>query len=69
MAPTKKEFMKMSTNIESDNIDTTLELDKLNIDYSFMLDHAKEQDYFFYKCDELEIIPGKKSTVSFDTSI
>ena len=50
-APTKKELRKMSTNIESYNIDTTLALDKLKIDYSFMLGNAKEQDFFFYKYD------------------
>ena len=53
----------MSNNNESDNIDTNLELN-----YSVMLDHAKEHE-FFYKHNELEIIPAKKSTVSFDTSI
>ena len=40
---TKKEFMEISTNNESDNSDTNIEVDKLKMENSFMLEHAKEQ--------------------------
>ena len=41
---TKKEFMEISTNNESDNNDTNIETDKLDVENSFMLEHAKEQE-------------------------
>ena len=41
---TKKEFMEISTNNESDNNDTNIEIDKLEVENSFMLEHAKEQE-------------------------
>ena len=41
---TKKEFMEISTNNESDNNDTNIEIDKLEVDNSFMLEHGKEQE-------------------------
>ena len=40
----KKEFMESSTNNESDNNDTNIEIDKLEVENSFMLEHAKEQE-------------------------
>ena len=65
---TNKEFMKFSTNIESDNNDTNIEIDKLELENSFMLEHAKEQE-LINKDSGLEIILGMKSTVHFDNSI
>ena len=41
---TKKEFMEISTNNESDNNDTNIEIDKLEVENSFMLENAKEQE-------------------------
>ena len=41
---TKKEFMKTFTNNKSDNNDTNIEIDKLEVGNSFMLEHAKEQE-------------------------
>ena len=41
---TKKEFMETSKNNESDNNDTNIEIDKLEVENSLMFDHAKEQE-------------------------
>ena len=41
----KKEFMEIPTNNESDNNDTNIEKDKLEVENSFLLEHAKEQEY------------------------
>ena len=65
---TKKEFIEISTNIESVNNDTNIEIDKLEVEHSFILEHAKEQEYID-EDNELEIILGMTSTVNLDTSI
>ena len=41
---TKKEFMEISTKNESDNKDTNIEINKQEVENSFMLKHAKEQE-------------------------
>ena len=37
--------MEIPTNNESDNNDTNIEIDKLEVENSFLLEHAKEQEY------------------------
>ena len=63
---TKKEFMKIFTNNESDNKDTNIKLEKLEVENSFMFEHAKEQE-LIDKDNGLEIILVMKSTVHFTT--
>ena len=41
---TKKEFMEISTNNDSDNNATIIEINKLQVENSFMLEQAKEQE-------------------------
>ena len=41
---TKNDFMDISTNNELHNNDTNIEIDKLEVKNSFMLEHAKEQE-------------------------
>ena len=41
---TKNDFMEISTNNELHNNDTNIEIDKLEVKNSFMLEHAKEQE-------------------------
>ena len=41
---TKKEFMKISTNNDSDHKDTNIEKYKLQVESSFMSEHTKEQE-------------------------
>ena len=60
MSPTKKEFMDISCNSELEN-----DLEKEN---SVLIDYAKELDKKD-EADELEIMLGMKSTVTFDASI
>ena len=60
--------MEISKNNESDNNDTNIEIDKLEVENSFMLEHAKKQEKID-EDNELKIILGMKSTVNLDTSI
>ena len=41
---TKKEFMEISINNESDNNNTDIEIDKLEVANSFWFEHTKEQE-------------------------
>ena len=41
---TKKEFMETSANNESYHKDTSIKIDKLEVENSFMLEHTKEQE-------------------------
>ena len=41
---TKNGFNEISTNNESDNNDTNIEIDKIEMEKLFILEHAKEQE-------------------------
>ena len=60
MSPTKKEFMDTSNNSDIE--------DDLERDNTVLVDYAKELDEKD-EADELEVMLGMKSTVSFDASV
>ena len=68
-SPVKKEFMDISNNSESDINDTiNKEDDELELDKTCLLEHAKDLDRK-EESEELEVILGMKSTLSFDDSV
>ena len=68
-SPTKKDLMDISTNSDSDINDTVIQLDDVfEAEKTAILEQAKDLDRK-EEADELQIILGMTSTMSFDTSV